>query len=27
MDPIKDLEVSGYGSVAWKECVENWKRK
>jgi hypothetical protein len=23
MDPIKDSIL--YGSVAWKECVENWK--
>lgn len=27
MDPTKDLAVYGYGSVAWKERVENWKRK
>jgi hypothetical protein len=23
MDPIKNSRL--YGSVAWKECVENWK--
>jgi hypothetical protein len=23
MDPIKDSKL--YGSVAWKECVGNWK--
>lgn len=27
MDPTKDLAVYGYGSVAWKERVENWKRR
>ncbi|ERN11467.1 hypothetical protein AMTRI_Chr03g43740 [Amborella trichopoda] len=27
MDPSKDLAAYGYGSVAWKERVENWKHK
>ncbi|OVA00248.1 zinc finger protein [Macleaya cordata] len=27
MDPSKDLSVYGYGSVAWKERVEEWKKK
>lgn len=27
LDPTKDLAVYGYGSVAWKERVENWKRR
>ncbi|XP_057851232.1 probable cellulose synthase A catalytic subunit 5 [UDP-forming] [Cryptomeria japonica] len=27
MDPTKDLAVYGYGSVAWKERVESWKRR
>ncbi|CAI9759792.1 unnamed protein product [Fraxinus pennsylvanica] len=27
LDPSKDLAVYGYGSVAWKERMENWKRK
>lgn len=27
MDPNKDLAVYGYGSVAWKERVEEWKKK
>lgn len=27
MDPKKDLAVYGYGSVAWKERMEEWKRK
>ncbi|XP_077212392.1 putative cellulose synthase A catalytic subunit 5 [UDP-forming] [Tasmannia lanceolata] len=27
MDPSKDLAAYGYGSVAWKERVENWKQK
>ncbi|KAK9286342.1 hypothetical protein L1049_014735 [Liquidambar formosana] len=27
MDPSKDLAAYGYGSVAWKERLENWKQK
>ncbi|CAL9778748.1 unnamed protein product [Musa acuminata subsp. burmannicoides] len=27
MDPSKDLAAYGYGSVAWKERMENWKQK
>ncbi|XP_065847449.1 cellulose synthase A catalytic subunit 2 [UDP-forming]-like isoform X2 [Euphorbia lathyris] len=27
MDPNKDLAVYGYGSVAWKDKMEGWKRK
>ncbi|ONM21173.1 Cellulose synthase A catalytic subunit 5 [UDP-forming] [Zea mays] len=27
MDPSKDLAAYGYGSVAWKERVENWKQR
>lgn len=27
MDPTKDLAVYGYGSVAWKDRVETWKRR
>ncbi|KAG5573209.1 hypothetical protein H5410_062975 [Solanum commersonii] len=27
MDPKKDLAVYGYGSVAWKERMEDWKKK
>ncbi|CAI0396170.1 unnamed protein product [Linum tenue] len=27
MDPKKDLAVYGYGTVAWKEKMEDWKRK
>lgn len=27
MDPTKDLAAYGYGSVAWKERLENWKQK
>lgn len=27
MDPKKDLAVYGYGTVAWKERMEDWKRK
>ncbi|KAH0705407.1 hypothetical protein KY290_010102 [Solanum tuberosum] len=27
MDPNKDLAVYGYGSVAWKERMEDWKKK
>ena len=27
MDPTKDLAAYGYGSVAWKERVENWKMR
>ncbi|KAK9109607.1 hypothetical protein Sjap_017667 [Stephania japonica] len=27
MDPSKDLAAYGYGSVAWKERVENWRQK
>lgn len=27
MDPKKDLAVYGYGTVAWKDRMEEWKRK
>ncbi|CAN1802031.1 Cellulose synthase A catalytic subunit 6 [UDP-forming] [Linum perenne] len=27
MDPNKDLAVYGYGTVAWKEKMEEWRRK
>ncbi|ERN08733.1 cellulose synthase A catalytic subunit 2 [UDP-forming] [Amborella trichopoda] len=27
MDPNKDLAVYGYGSVAWKDRVEEWKKR
>ncbi|GAB2224350.1 hypothetical protein Droror1_Dr00005105 [Drosera rotundifolia] len=27
MDPSKDLAVYGYGSVAWKDRMEEWKKK
>lgn len=27
MDPKKDLAVYGYGTIAWKERMEEWKRK
>ncbi|RVX15997.1 putative cellulose synthase A catalytic subunit 5 [Vitis vinifera] len=27
MDPSRDLAAYGYGSVAWKERMENWKQK
>lgn len=27
MDPSKDLGDYGYGSIAWKERMESWKRK
>ncbi|XP_027357642.1 cellulose synthase A catalytic subunit 2 [UDP-forming]-like isoform X3 [Abrus precatorius] len=27
MDPKKDIAVYGYGSVAWKERMEDWKKK
>ncbi|XP_054813512.1 cellulose synthase A catalytic subunit 2 [UDP-forming]-like [Prosopis cineraria] len=27
MDPKKDLAVYGYGSVAWKERMDEWKKK
>lgn len=27
MDPSKDLAAYGYGSIAWKERMENWKQK
>ncbi|XP_010255732.1 PREDICTED: probable cellulose synthase A catalytic subunit 5 [UDP-forming] isoform X2 [Nelumbo nucifera] len=27
MDPSKDLAAYGYGSVAWKERMENWKQR
>lgn len=27
MDPKKDLAVYGYGSVAWKDRVEDWRKK
>ena len=26
LDPKKDLAVYGYGSVAWKERMEEWKK-
>ncbi|GER34053.1 cellulose synthase [Striga asiatica] len=27
MDPNKDLAVYGYGTIAWKERMEEWKKK
>ncbi|PIA41165.1 hypothetical protein AQUCO_02300159v1 [Aquilegia coerulea] len=27
LDPKRDLAVYGYGSVAWKERIEDWKKK
>lgn len=27
MDPKKDLAVYGYGTVAWKERMEEWRKK
>ncbi|CAL9188306.1 unnamed protein product [Musa hybrid cultivar] len=27
LDPSKDLLTYGYGSVAWKERMENWRQK
>ncbi|KAK7364488.1 hypothetical protein VNO80_13185 [Phaseolus coccineus] len=27
MDPKRDIAVYGYGSVAWKERMEDWKKK
>lgn len=27
MDPKKDLAVYGYGTVAWKERMEEWKKQ
>jgi cellulose synthase A len=27
LDPKKDLAVYGYGTVAWKERMEDWKKK
>ncbi|KZV16530.1 cell synthase A catalytic subunit 2 [Dorcoceras hygrometricum] len=27
MDPKKDLAVYGYGTIAWKERMEEWRRK
>lgn len=27
MDPKKDLAVYGYGTIAWKERMEEWKKK
>lgn len=27
MVPKKDIAVYGYGSVAWKDRMEEWKRK
>lgn len=27
MDPSKDLAAYGYGSIAWKERMDNWKQK
>lgn len=26
MDPKKDLAIYGYGTVAWKERMEEWKK-
>ena len=27
MDPKKDLAVYGYGTVAWKDRMDDWRRK
>lgn len=27
MDPKKDLAVYGYGTIAWKERMKEWKKK
>lgn len=27
MDPKKDLAVYGYGTIAWKERMEEWKKR
>lgn len=27
MDPKKDLAVYGYGSVAWKDRMEEWRKR
>lgn len=27
INPNKDISVYGYGSVAWKERIDNWRRK
>lgn len=27
LDPSKDLSAYGYGSIAWKERLETWKKK
>lgn len=27
LDPKKDLAVYGYGTVAWKERMQEWKKK
>lgn len=27
MDPKKDLAVYGYGSIAWKDRMEEWRKK
>lgn len=27
MDPKKDLAVYGYGTVAWKDRMEEWKKR
>lgn len=27
MDPKKDLAVYGYGTVAWKDRMEEWRRR
>lgn len=27
MDPKKDLAVYGYGTVAWKERMEEWRKR
>ena len=27
MDPTKDLAAYGYGSVAWKDKMDDWKQR
>lgn len=27
MDPKKDLAVYGYGTVAWKDRMEEWRKR
>lgn len=27
MDPKKDLAVYGYGSITWKDRMEEWRKK